>query len=171
VVPLSGSNGAAPAASAPAPLPLAPPPPRPRTKVPYEKGYSQMDWMRLTASKADLAGLGGARPRRDLTLADVAAHSSPDDAWMALRGRVYNITPYLRFHPGGADILMKAAGKDGTALFNKFHAWVNAEFMLERCLVGRLAPQGQAGVGSSDTGQGGGGDSSSSRGGGGGGKG
>ena len=38
---------------------------------------------------------------------------------MALRGKVYNISPYLRFHPGGAAILLKAAGKDGTALFQK----------------------------------------------------
>lgn len=27
-----------------------------RTKVPFEKGYSQMDWMRLTRTHPDLAG-------------------------------------------------------------------------------------------------------------------
>jgi len=37
---------------------------------------------------------------------------------------VYNITHYLRFHPGGVPLLLKVAGKDGTALFNKYHAWV-----------------------------------------------
>ncbi len=57
-----------------------------------------------------------------------------------LRGKVYNISPYLRFHPGGVPILMKAAGKDGTTLFMKYHSWVNADALLEKCLVGLLAP-------------------------------
>lgn len=39
--------------------------------------------------------------------------------------QVYNITHYLRFHPGGVPLLLKVAGKDGTALFNKYHAWVS----------------------------------------------
>lgn len=27
-----------------------------------------------------------------------------DDAWLAIRGRVYNVTHYLPYHPGGKDI-------------------------------------------------------------------
>jgi cytochrome-b5 reductase len=60
---------------------------------------------------------------------------------MVLHGKVYNITPYLRFHPGGADILVKAAGRDATALFNKYHPWVNAHALLEKCLLGLLQQQ------------------------------
>lgn len=44
-----------------------------------------------------------------------------------LGGQVYNLTPYLQYHPGGADILVKTAGRDGTALFNRYHPWVNLE--------------------------------------------
>jgi hypothetical protein len=44
-----------------------------------------------------------------------------------MRQQVYNITPYLHYHPGGADILVKAAGRDCTALFNRYHAWVNLD--------------------------------------------
>jgi hypothetical protein len=40
---------------------------------------------------------------------------------------VYNLTPYLQYHPGGADILVKASGRDATRLFNKYHPWVNLE--------------------------------------------
>jgi cytochrome b involved in lipid metabolism len=57
---------------------------------------------------------------------------------MVLDGRVYNIGPYLRYHPGGIDILLKAAGKDGSALFKKYHAWVNGHSLLDKCLVGFL---------------------------------
>lgn len=93
-----------------------------------------MDWVRISKSMPHTP------QRRDITLEEVALHKSKDDAWMVLRGRVYNITPYMKFHPGGEDILMKAAGRDGTALFNKYHAWVNADFLLGKCLVGSLAP-------------------------------
>lgn len=53
--------------------------------------------------------------------------------------QVYNIGPYLRFHPGGHEILLKAAGTDCTKLFDKYHAWVNADMLLEACLLGMLA--------------------------------
>jgi cytochrome b involved in lipid metabolism len=42
-----------------------------------------------------------------------------EDAWTAIQGKVYNITPYLKFHPGGVKDLMRCAGKDGTRLFSK----------------------------------------------------
>jgi len=34
------------------------------------------------------------------------------------------MTPYFDYHPGGVDELMRAAGKDGTVLFQQTHAWV-----------------------------------------------
>jgi cytochrome-b5 reductase len=57
---------------------------------------------------------------------------------------VYNVTPYLRYHPGGADILARAAGTDATQLFNRYHPWVNAAALLERCLIGPLHKPPQA---------------------------
>jgi cytochrome b involved in lipid metabolism len=44
-------------------------------------------------------------------------HNKRDDAWAAFNGKVYNITPYLAFHPGGEKELMRVAGRDGTKLF------------------------------------------------------
>uniref|UniRef100_A0A3Q1G8G9 Cytochrome b5 reductase 4 n=1 Tax=Acanthochromis polyacanthus TaxID=80966 RepID=A0A3Q1G8G9_9TELE len=55
---------------------------------------------------------------------------------------VYNVTPYMDYHPGGEEELMKAAGKDGTDLFDQVHRWVNYESMLKECLVGRMAAKG-----------------------------
>ena len=37
-------------------------------------------------------------------------------------GKVYNLTPYLEFHPGGIDELMRGAGKDSTQLFDEVSA-------------------------------------------------
>lgn len=34
-------------------------------------------------------------------------------------GKVYNITPYMKFHPGGREELMKGAGIDCTIIFEE----------------------------------------------------
>jgi cytochrome b involved in lipid metabolism len=47
------------------------------------------------------------------------SHNRPDDAWSVFGGKVYNITPYLPFHPGGKKELMRVAGRDGSKLFGK----------------------------------------------------
>jgi cytochrome b involved in lipid metabolism len=46
-------------------------------------------------------------------------HNKKDDAWTAINGKVYNVTPYLSFHPGGQKQLMRVAGRDGTKLFGE----------------------------------------------------
>ncbi len=63
------------------------------------------------------------------------------DAWTALNGRVYNISPYLPFHPGGEPELLRCAGRDGSRLFGEVHPWVNYETMLASCLVGILVDE------------------------------
>ncbi|KAI9000424.1 cytochrome b5-like heme/steroid binding domain-containing protein [Trametes punicea] len=68
-------------------------------------------------------------------------HRSRDDAWTAIHGKVYNITPYLPYHPGGEKELMRVAGRDGTKLFALTHAWVNVDYMLDECFVGFLIPE------------------------------
>ncbi len=68
--------------------------------------------------------MGGLRGYR---LEEIKQHRSEHDAWAVFHGKVYNLTPYLHYHPGGADILVKSAGRDSSALFNKHHPWVNLE--------------------------------------------
>ncbi|XVF22929.1 hypothetical protein REPUB_Repub12eG0213100 [Reevesia pubescens] len=92
--------------------------PAPRTKVPFEKGYSQMDWLKLTQTHPDLAGLKGQSNRRLISMSEVKQNQTEGSMWTVLKGRVYNISPYMKFHPGGVDMLMKAVGKDCTALFS-----------------------------------------------------
>lgn len=104
----------------------------------FEKGFSQMDWLKTTRTHPDLAGLKGRSNRRLISMEEVKQHKTGDSIWTVLKGHVYNISPYMKYHPGGVDFLMKGAGRDCTSLFNKYHAWVNAEFLLEKCLVGIL---------------------------------
>jgi len=102
-------------------------------------GHSHMDWMRRTNSEPNMAGTGGRLLK--VGRKELSKHNTKEDAWTAIRGKVYNITPYLAYHPGGVDEIMKSAGKDGTKLFDFKHAWVNVESMLAKCLVGIFIPQ------------------------------
>jgi len=52
------------------------------------KGFSQMDWMRLTKQNANLNGLAGGPLREDITMAEVREHRTKDDAWMVFNGLV-----------------------------------------------------------------------------------
>ncbi|NXR60111.1 NB5R4 reductase, partial [Rhadina sibilatrix] len=106
-------------------------------QVPLKPGRSLMDWIRLTKSGKDLTGLKGRLI--EVTEDELSKHNKKEDCWICIRGFVYNVTPYMEYHPGGEDELMKAAGTDGTDLFDQVHRWVNYESMLKECLVGRMA--------------------------------
>ena len=42
------------------------------------------------------------------------------EVWSAFNGKVYNVTHYLPYHPGGEKELLRVAGRDGTKLFGAF---------------------------------------------------
>ncbi|KAK7966270.1 L-lactate dehydrogenase (cytochrome) [Apiospora aurea] len=58
-------------------------------------------------------------PKVDAAL--VTRHASPDDCWMVVNGKVYDLTKFAPEHPGGADIIYAWAGKDASAIYNEFH--------------------------------------------------
>ncbi|KAK9472544.1 cytochrome b5-like heme/steroid binding domain-containing protein [Dipodascopsis tothii] len=111
-----------------------------REKVALEPGFSQLDWAKLRTSGKDLRGLPPGTGMLKVTPAELGRHATEADAWMAISGKVYNISPYLRYHPGGKAELMRCAGGDGTSLFMRTHSWVNYDRMLAHCLVGVLVP-------------------------------
>jgi cytochrome b involved in lipid metabolism len=55
------------------------------------------------------------------TPADVRAHNKATDCWITVKGRVYDVTPWLASHPGGPDIVLLYAGDDATDVFTAFH--------------------------------------------------
>jgi cytochrome-b5 reductase len=82
------------------------------SSVPPLSPRSQLEWITLVSR--------GWKPPRYVTMEiaanryisseELSAHSSADDAWMAVRGRVYDVTSYLPVHPGNAKQLMRGAG-------------------------------------------------------------
>jgi cytochrome b involved in lipid metabolism len=100
------------------------PPPRKKTGV--RKGFGLSDWSRLLHVSKDLAQRRG-QPIRRIRWDEIRQHSSVHDGWIVLKGKVYCISPYLAYHPGGERIMKPVLGKDATALFDKYHQWINEE--------------------------------------------
>ncbi|KAI0649034.1 cytochrome b5 [Trametes meyenii] len=116
------------------------PPPQPvkKGKVALAPGHGPLDWANLKKSGQNLRGTDTIIR---VTPSMLKEHRTRDDAWSAFSGKVYNITPYLPYHPGGEKELLRVAGRDGTKLFAATHAWVNIDYMLDECLVGFLVPE------------------------------
>ncbi|KAF3909251.1 hypothetical protein ABW20_dc0105215 [Dactylellina cionopaga] len=116
------------------------PPPKPRQKVILTPGHSPLDWANHQRSLPFV-------PLRRITPSELATHGARKNEskiyWTVLEGRVYDMTPYLPYHPGGEKELLRVAGKDGTKLFNLTHSWVNWDNMLRGCEVGILVSENE----------------------------
>ena len=97
-----------------------------RRKVIQQKGFALHDWMHLVKHANDLSRRKGA-PIRPISKSEIARHNNVHDGWVSLRGKVYNLTPYLHYHPGGVHILEHVLGNDADQLFDKYHRWVNID--------------------------------------------
>lgn len=52
-----------------------------------------------------------------LSIQDVATHNSTSDCWIIINNKVYNVTNYLRLHPGGSNRIIPYCGQDATQAF------------------------------------------------------
>ncbi|EME38909.1 hypothetical protein DOTSEDRAFT_75576 [Dothistroma septosporum NZE10] len=57
-----------------------------------------------------------------VSVAEVTKHSSADDCWVVVNGKVYDLSNFAPEHPGGAHMVYKWAGKDGSETYNQFHS-------------------------------------------------
>ena len=56
------------------------------------------------------------------TRAEVAKHNTEKDVWIVVNEKVYDCTPYLKEHPGGAESIMINAGAESTEDFEAIHS-------------------------------------------------
>lgn len=73
------------------------------------------------------------------TMSTVRKHHTSTNCWTAISGKVYNITPFVKQHPGGVARITSICGKKGTKAFRAQHGTGGkANTVLKKYLIGRL---------------------------------
>ena len=55
------------------------------------------------------------------TLAQVSERNSAAECWVVIDGGVYDLTQWIRSHPGGSGAILNLCGRDGSASFTSQH--------------------------------------------------
>ncbi len=74
-----------------------------------------------------------------IAAAVVAQHSTASDCWFIISGKVYDVTSYIPYHPGGQGSIVSYCGRDATAAFGGIGHSSNAQAMLQGYYIGDLA--------------------------------
>lgn len=64
--------------------------------------------------------------KKYITNEELSKHNKPEDLWISIQGKVYNVTDWAKVHPGGDVPLLNLAGQDVTDAFIAYHpgtAW------------------------------------------------
>lgn len=74
------------------------------------------------------------------TLAEVAKRNTQSECWVAIDGGVYDLTDWIRQHPGGSGAIRALCGTDGTSQFISQHGGESRpSSTLDRYYLGPLA--------------------------------
>ncbi|KAM7260788.1 hypothetical protein ACFE04_026263 [Oxalis oulophora] len=64
--------------------------------------------------------------KKYMTKEELSKHNKPEDLWISIQGKVYDVTDWSKHHPGGDIPLLNLAGQDVTDAFIAYHpgtAW------------------------------------------------
>ena len=73
------------------------------------------------------------------TYSEVAKHNTAADLWIVYKDGVYDITKFLKEHPGGEEVLLNLAGKDSTKCFDDIGHSIEAIHLRETYKIGTVA--------------------------------
>ena len=74
----------------------------------------------------------------EVTMEEVAQHDQPDDLWIVIYGKVFDVTEWKEDHPGGDDILIEHGGKDVSELFRNVGHSPDANAIRPNFMVAKL---------------------------------
>jgi cytochrome b involved in lipid metabolism len=73
------------------------------------------------AAQAAPSSAVSAMPSKSYSLAQVKKHRTAANCWSVVNGNVYNLTSWVKKHPGGQSPIIAMCGKNATASFNGKH--------------------------------------------------
>ncbi|KAJ2818448.1 Cytochrome b5 type B (outer mitochondrial membrane) [Coemansia furcata] len=74
----------------------------------------------------------------------IKQHSTREDIWIVVHGKVYDVTKFLDEHPGGEEVILEHAGIDATEAFEDIGHSDDARDLLKEYFIGDLEVEYQA---------------------------
>ncbi|KAI4483272.1 hypothetical protein M0804_008327 [Polistes exclamans] len=75
------------------------------------------------------------------TRAEVAKYNTAKSAWIIIHDKVYDVTNFVKQHPGGEEVVLEHAGRDGTEPFEDIGHSSDAREMMEPYKIGELVEE------------------------------
>ncbi|KAF2766415.1 hypothetical protein EJ03DRAFT_278165 [Teratosphaeria nubilosa] len=57
-----------------------------------------------------------------ISVEEISQHNTPEDCWIVVDGKIWDITDFAPEHPGGGEIIWKHAGRDASTSYSSIHA-------------------------------------------------
>ncbi|RHZ63579.1 putative nitrate reductase [Aspergillus thermomutatus] len=108
---------------------------------PVEPGTGENGWMKpsISIQKEDIRR-SAAVPEKQFTREEIEKHTTDQDCWIVINGKVYGATSVLSWHPGGKAPIMAHAGRvhqETTEEYESIHDDYAVQ-KLEECLLGSV---------------------------------
>lgn len=63
---------------------------------------------------------------KQITWQQIKKNNKSSSCWTVINRKVYNVTPWINQHPGGASRILGLCGRDGSSMFTGQHAGQSA---------------------------------------------
>ncbi|KAF9998535.1 hypothetical protein BGZ80_001550 [Entomortierella chlamydospora] len=81
---------------------------------------------------------------KSFTQVELSQHNTKSDLYVAIHGKVYDVTGFIDEHPGGEEVLIDEAGRDATESFEDVGHSEEAREILSKLYIGEYKSDGAA---------------------------
>lgn len=75
---------------------------------------------------------------KTISWCELEKHNTEESCWVAIRGKVYDVTSWLHDHPGGKASILNVSGRDVTDMMNQYHVISAWQGRVKKMYVGEL---------------------------------
>eukprot|EP01114_Cavostelium_apophysatum_P022584 TRINITY_DN821_c0_g1_i1.p1 TRINITY_DN821_c0_g1~~TRINITY_DN821_c0_g1_i1.p1 ORF type:complete len:459 (+),score=74.33 TRINITY_DN821_c0_g1_i1:221-1597(+) len=91
----------------------------------------------ILTKRSVMSGKNTDKPElRQFSWDEVHNHRAEDDCWMVIKGKVYDVTSWVKKHPGGS-LILNGAGRDATPMYMSYHP-TKVDMILPKYCIGEI---------------------------------